>query len=139
MIREILLREGKRDEVLRLLARISPVSGEALPRSQLITLFLRGAPGSQIDAAARAVEARASRNRDSEPKYWVGSLLSYCGRRDAAMRLLRQSVEGGSVNYPAMDHDPQWANVRSDPEFAAIRSFSIENQKRFLAHRARTR
>jgi hypothetical protein len=130
---EILLREGKTDDVARL------ISGANDAEARMVTLFLRRAPEREIDAAAEADEAEVSRSRDSEPKYWVGSMLSYCGRREAALRLLRRSVEEGSVNYPAMDLDPQWANVRSDPRFAAIRSLAIERQKKFLAHRAGSR
>jgi len=36
-----------------------------------------------------------------------------------------------------MDADPMYAGVRSDPEFAAIRTLAIERQKKFLTHRAR--
>ncbi|HXM79621.1 MAG TPA: hypothetical protein VOA00_10340, partial [Thermoanaerobaculia bacterium] len=61
----------------------------------------------------------------------------YCGQRQAALHQLRTAVEGGFVAHPAMETDPLYAGVRSDPEFAAIRALAIERQKKFLAHRAR--
>ena len=74
--------------------------------------------------------------RDSEPKYFVGTNLAFCGQPEPALRLLRRAVEENYCGYPSMDSDPLLESVRGTPEFAAIRSAGIECQKNFLAHRA---
>jgi TolB-like protein/predicted Ser/Thr protein kinase len=133
-----LLRQGQPDEALRTIGAQPLMTGSVLGNQRsLVTLFLRRAPAEEIAAAAQTVAASISAVHDSEPHYWVGSLLSYCGQRQAALRQLRTAVEGGWAAHQAMDADPLYAGVRSDPEFAAIRALAIERQKKFLAHRAR--
>jgi serine/threonine protein kinase len=135
---QILLREGRIKDALRLDSGESGVFGGAVggPRG-LWTLRVGGAPEAERAAVTRELEASVFLAvADPEPKYWVGSLLAFCGRRDAALRLLRAAVEGNFIAYPAMDNDPLWASVRSTPEFAAIRQEAIERQRKFLEHRA---
>jgi eukaryotic-like serine/threonine-protein kinase len=134
---EILLREGKTKEVLRRVGSSSrgffaPLAGA----TGLLTLYLRGAPEAELAAATRESEQNASSISDPEPKYWVGSVLAFCGRREAALRLLRMAVQGNFIAYPAVDNDPLWNGLRSTPEFAAIRQQAIERQKKFLEYRA---
>ncbi|MDQ5859064.1 MAG: tetratricopeptide repeat protein, partial [Acidobacteriota bacterium] len=75
-------------------------------------------------------------DRDSEPKYHVGSLLAFCGERKTALQMLRRAVDENYCSYPAMDSDPLLASIRGTPEFAEIRRAGIECQRRFLTHRA---
>ena len=131
-----LLRQGRPDEALPVAAQMA-ASSLLGRQGTLLALFLRRAPAEEIAAAARTVQAGVAAIGDSEPHYWVGSILSYCGQREAALRQLRTAVEGGWAAYRAMDADPMYASVRSDPEFAAIRALAIERQQKFLAHRAR--
>ena len=99
------MREGKTDEVVRL------SSGGNDAEARMLTLYLRGAPDREIDDAAQAAEQDMARSRDSEPKYWVGSMMSYCGRRDAALRLLRQSVDELGQTVGMVTHDANAAAI----------------------------
>jgi tetratricopeptide (TPR) repeat protein len=130
-----LLRQGRPDEALPIAARVA-ASSTLGRQGTLLALFLRKAPAEEIAAAARKLEGGIA-VRDSEPHYWTGSIFSYCGQREAALRQLRTAVEGGWLSLQAMDTDPLYAAVRSLPEFAVIRAFAVEGQKKFLAHRAR--
>jgi Flp pilus assembly protein TadD len=132
-----LLRQGQSDEARRIGERMDVSSSPLRHQWMLLALILRRAPAEEIAAATSKIERDASAIRDSEPHYWIGSIFSYCGQREAALRQLRTAVEGGWVAHQAMDADPMYAGVRSDPEFAAIRALAIERQKKFLAHRAR--
>jgi len=75
--------------------------------------------------------------RDSEPKYYRGSLMAYCGRKEEALRLLGLAVEENYCSYPALDTDPLLESLRGDPGFAEIRARAIECRQSFLDHRAR--
>jgi TolB-like protein/Flp pilus assembly protein TadD len=134
----VLLREGKPEEALRVAQSI--VRTPALEaQAHLLAAFLRRGPESELQSAADAMAANAARIRDGEPHYWIGSILSSCGRRQAAVRQLRTAAETGWAGYQAMDRDPLYASVRSDPEYARIRAIAVERQNRFLAHRAQTK
>jgi hypothetical protein len=132
----ILLREGRLREAQTLAEKSRSATSVFTPQMKLIDLALRHAPQAEIEPVVRTLEAFTASIHDGEPKYYIGAFLSFCGQHAAALRQLRLAVEGGSVSYPAMDRDPLWEGVRSDPEFAAIRTLAIARQKRFLAHRA---
>ncbi|MBI4482692.1 MAG: tetratricopeptide repeat protein [Acidobacteria bacterium] len=127
----ILLRQGKLDEALQSFQRMSP---NARPRS-LMEACLQRRPSSEIDKISRETEARLIAEPDPEPKYYLATLLAFCGQREAALRLLRRAVEQNYCAYPAMDLDPLLAKIRGDADFDAIRSAAMECQNRFLAHR----
>jgi hypothetical protein len=61
--------------------------------------------------------------------------LAYCGRTDAALRMLSPAIKGGYCAYPAMDSDPFFASLRTNPEFVKLRSAAMKCQQDFLAQR----
>jgi TolB-like protein/tRNA A-37 threonylcarbamoyl transferase component Bud32 len=107
--------------------------------SQAVLACLENRPRAEVNALSSAEAAGLMSIRDSEPKYQGASNLARCGYPDLALRLLRKAVEQNYCGYPAMDKDPLFASIRGTPEFAAIRQAGIECQKRFLAHRDRSR
>ncbi len=48
-------------------------------------------------------------------------MLAYCGRPEAALRFVERAVDGNFCSYPALDQDPIWAAMRSEPEFQRVR------------------
>src|SRR5262249_38229832 len=89
------------------------------------------------DPELRRLESGLLTQRDPEPKYFTARRLSWCGHTDLALRLLRASVEGNYLPYPAMERDPLLANVRKASDYAAIRSLAIEKQKQLAANMGR--
>ena len=130
--RLVFLREGKIEQARQTLARLPP---DRVSRKFLEACLARR-PAAEMASLAREWENAVITQRDSEPKYFVGTTLAFCGQPEAALRLLRRAVEENYCSYPSMDSDPLLESVRGTPEFAAIRSAGIECQKKFLAHRA---
>ncbi len=128
----VLLGQGKTHEALR--------SWQRLPGDDLDRLFmeecLQEGSSSELDALTRDWEARIMALRDSEPKYYVGSLMAYCGQQEAALRLLRRAVEKNYCAYPALETHSLLASLRTRHEFTEIRTSAVECQQRFRAHRA---
>ena len=119
------LRRGDEGAVRKLVA--DPNSGD--------WAVLLSGPSPERDRAAAVVEAIGMRDRDSEGRYIFAGLLARGGYPDAALRLLREAVEGNYLVLAAQYDDPLFDSIRARPEFAAIRSESIRKQKEFLAKR----
>jgi serine/threonine protein kinase len=93
-------------------------------------------PGGVDDEILAQAETRVAQGWDPEPKAWQAATQALCGRKESALRLVRQAVEGNYLPWKFFDRDPLLATVRSDPEYARIRSLAIEKQKALLARRA---
>jgi TolB-like protein/tRNA A-37 threonylcarbamoyl transferase component Bud32 len=133
----LLLRENKLEDAVRI-ARVA-ATGSAFLATQmrLVESFLRRAPEAELAKTERDLIGDSVSIRDSEPHYWIGSLLAFCQRRQAALAQLRAAVDSGWAGSQGLDRDPLYASVRSDPEYARIRAIAVERQKRFLEHRSR--
>jgi serine/threonine protein kinase len=90
---------------------------------------------SQVDIAARKMEAASLAKQDTEPRYEFGALLSYCGQKDAAVRLLRSAIEQNYCAYTALQTDPLLVKLRGTPEFSELLSAAKDCQNKFLAGR----
>jgi hypothetical protein len=49
--------------------------------------------------------------------------------------MLSPAIKGGYCAYPAMDSDPFFASLRTNPEFVKLRSAAMKCQQDFLAQR----
>jgi tetratricopeptide (TPR) repeat protein len=126
----VALDEGKPAEALQALQRASesPLSGRALLES-----CLDSPQSSRCDEAARRIEATALAGVDVEPRYSVAALLSYCGRQDAAIRLLRNAIQHHYCAYIALQKDPLLAKLRGRSEYSGLLSAAKSCQDAFLA------
>jgi len=73
--------------------------------------------------------------RDPETLYVNAAVLSFSGQAGAALRQLREAIQGNYCSYPAMDQDPLFDPIRQRPEFAALHQAAVQCQQNFLAHR----
>jgi hypothetical protein len=97
-------------------------------------------PGSAVDIERLQAEAREAQRsllelRDPEQQYFQAAVLTFCGQREIATKLLFNAI---SLNYcatEALEDDPLLAKLRPYPEFATIRNASLQCQKKFLAGR----
>jgi eukaryotic-like serine/threonine-protein kinase len=128
----ILLGQGKRTEARQAIQRASaaPLVGRDLVQS-----CLDPQQTSQLDEATQKIEAAALAGVDAEPRYLFGAMLSYCGQKDAALRLLRSAIGQNYCAYAALQSDPWLVKFRGTPEFSEMISAAKECQNRFLTQR----
>jgi serine/threonine protein kinase len=128
----ILAGQGKLAEARQAIPRTSdaPLMGR-----DLFQYCLDPKEKSQLDRTAQKVEAAALAGVDAEPRYTYGVLLSYCGQKDAAVRLLRSAIQQNYCAYTALQSDPLLVRLRGTPEFSELLSAAKECQNRFLAQR----
>jgi len=131
----ILLREGKLAEARQ---SIQKASANPLMARDLLQNCLDHSPTSVLDRIAQKTEAAALAQPDGEPRYHVGSLLAYCGRDDAALRLLKSAVQQNYCAYTALQTDPLLVKLRGNSEFNELLSAAKGCQNRFLAQQHQT-
>jgi len=128
----ILMDEGKLTEARQSIQR---TSDNPLMARDLLQSCLAPQQTSELDKTAQKIEAAALAGVDAEPRYWVGALLSYCGQKEAAVRLLRSAVGQNYCAYTALQSDPMLVKLRGSREFNELLSAAKECQNRFLAQR----
>jgi len=131
----VFLREGKLAEARQ---SIQKTSANPLMARDLLQSCFDHSPTSVLDRIAQKTEAAALAQPDGEPRYHLGSLLAYCGRNDAALRLLKSAVEQNYCAYTALQTDALLAKLRGSTEFNKLLSAAKECQNRFLAQRDQT-
>ena len=126
----VALDEGKPAEALQAVqrAQASPLAGR-----DLLQACLDSPQSSRCDDAAHRIEATALAGVDVEPRYSVGALLAYCGRQDAAVRLLRSAIQHHYCAYTALQKDPLLTKLRGAPEFSGLLPAAKSCQEAFLA------
>jgi serine/threonine protein kinase len=128
----VLMGQGKLDEARQVIRNLSD---DPLVRGDVLQACLDPKLTSQLDRAAKKSEATALAGVDAEPRYFGGALMSYCGQRGAAVRLLRSAIEQNYCAYAALQSDPMLAKLRRTPEFSELLAAAKECQNRFLAQR----
>jgi DNA-binding winged helix-turn-helix (wHTH) protein/tetratricopeptide (TPR) repeat protein len=101
------------------------------PTRRLMQPCLEGARGAALDAPVAEFVRHWELNGDPEAPYAVAPMLVYCGRPQDALRFVERAVDGSFCSYPALDLDPIWAGLRSDPEFQRIRVKAIACHEKF--------
>ena len=130
----ILMGQGKLAEARQsILQRTS--DSDSIADVLLIQACLDPQQTSQLDRVAKNSEAVALAGVDAENRYWYGTVLSYCGQKDAAVRLLRSAVEHNYCAYTALQTDPLLVKLRGTPEFNGLLSEAKQCQNRLLAQR----
>jgi serine/threonine protein kinase len=128
----ILMGQGKLAEARQTIQRTSDVP---LMGRDLLQACLDPQQTSQLNEAAQRIETVALAGADPEPRYWVGAVLSYCGQKDAALRLLRSAVENNYCAYTGLQTDPLLGKFRGTPEFSKLLSAAKDCQSTFLEQR----
>ncbi len=128
----ILIGQGKLAEARQ---RIQRMSDATLMGHDLLQVCLDPQQTSQLDITAQKIETAVLAGVDAEPRYAFGTLLSYCGRKAAALRLLRSAIEHNYCAYQTLQSDPMLVKLRGTPEFSELLSAAKQCQSRFLAER----
>ncbi len=128
----VLIGQGKLAEAKQSLRTASdwPLLGR-----DLVRFCLDPQQTSQSNLAAKKVETAAFEALDPEPRYSFGTVLSYCGQKDAAVRMLKSAIQQNYCAYTALQTDPLLVKLRGTPEFSQLLSAARDCQNKFLAQR----
>ncbi len=131
-IAELHLRQGRPAEALAEWRRL-PADDR---RRVLAERCLPGGSSTQGAPTIHDMEPELIRQTDPELSYVEAARLAHCGQRELALRFLGAAVAENYCAALAMDSDPLFKGLRSDPEFQRLRGLAQQCQERFLAHRA---
>jgi TolB-like protein/predicted Ser/Thr protein kinase len=109
----LLLRAGKVAEAREAVRRMP-----AAPHyhKDLLQACLFG-PASELDKIAHGDEVGRPTDPDPELLYYQGSILAYCGKKEAALHMLQTAVESNYCSYSQLLDDPLLAKLRGDKRF----------------------
>jgi serine/threonine protein kinase len=122
----ILLRENKVPEAREAAKRMS-----TNPRyhRDLLEACLEPGHTADLDRIAHDMTTNFPAELDPEPWYTQGAILAYCGKKDAALHLLKAAVQQNYCAYSALLADPLLAKLRSSAEFDEILTAAHECQE----------
>jgi len=113
----ILLREGKVAEA-REAVKLMPK--EPRFHRDLLEACLGIRPASELDRIAHEAEVSPPAEPDPEIWYYQGALYGYCGKKQAAFKMLQSAVEQNYCAYSNLLSDPLLAKMRAEPEFSRV-------------------
>ncbi len=103
------------------------------PFKALVNACFNGAPAAELEQEVRAYTPISFADPDPENRYWDTALLTICGKRDVALRLLKSAIEGHYCAYSALQKDPLLAPLRGTQEFKQLLSAAKECENKFRA------
>jgi DNA-binding winged helix-turn-helix (wHTH) protein/TolB-like protein len=127
---EVLMREGKTTEALR-------IPAPQVPHWDSYKMLLACASGA-APAAIRALASKVGADDDPEVDYLFAGHLAYCGQTEAALRMLKTAIDHNYCSFPAMDIDPFFNQLRTNPQFRKVRSAGIACHNDFASNRDKT-
>ena len=126
----LLLREGKLEEA-REAAKHMPEAPHY--HTDLVQACLQLRPAAELDSLTRAAETGPANDSDPELLYYQGSILSFAGKKNASLQLIKHAIEHDYCSLSQLRSDPLLANIRSTPEFSQLLSAAANCQKKYLA------
>jgi len=75
---------------------------------------------ADMDRIVREAESSVMIEPDPEEWYRIGSLMAYCGQKDAALRLLKAAVQQNYCAYSALLEDPLLKDLRKETAFNEV-------------------
>src|SRR5713226_3326032 len=130
----ILLRAGKLAEARE---AVKKTSANPVYHRDLLEACLGLRPPSELDRIARDFETTQPVEPDPELWYYQGSILAFCGKKEAAFRLFTMAIEQNYCSYSNLLSDPLVAKLRSDPKFDQVLTAASNCQKAIPNPRSR--
>jgi eukaryotic-like serine/threonine-protein kinase len=126
----LLLREGKVDEA-REAAKHIPTAPHY--HANLLQACLQLRPAAELDTLARVAETGPANDSDPELLYYQGSILSFGGKKNASLQMIKHAIEHDYCALSQLRSDSLLLNIRSTPEFSQLISAAANCQKKYLA------
>jgi len=122
----ILLRENKVAEAREAIKRMS---GNPRWHRDLLEACLEPGHTADLDRIAHDMTANFPTELDPEVWYTQGTILAFCGKKDAAFHMIHSAVQQNYCSYSALLSDPLLAKLRSSAEFDKILTAAHECQQ----------
>jgi serine/threonine protein kinase/tetratricopeptide (TPR) repeat protein len=113
----ILLRQGKLDQARE---AVKKMPGNPRYHRDLLEACVGLQPPSELDRIAQQDLTTQPAEPDPEIWYYQGAILGYCGKKEAALHMLKLAVGQNYCAYSNLLSDPLLANLRADPKFNAV-------------------
>ncbi len=113
----ILLREGKVAEARE---AVKQMPRAPVYHRDLLESCLQSPPAADLDRIAREAETNLPSDPDPETWYYEGTILAYCGKKQAALHLLESAVEQNYCAYTNLLSDPLLAKLRAETAFDKV-------------------
>ena len=102
--------------------------------NQPMLACLNGTSTLNATTASRGVAAILA-DPDPEVHYVVAPDLLFCGQKDLALQMVKQSIAGHYCPYAGLQNDSMWAKLRGTPEFDALLADAKKCRDDFKAKR----
>ncbi len=96
------------------------VGKSVLYHRELIMACTQPQRPADMDRIVHEAETSVMTELDPEEWYHVGALMAYCGRPDAALRLLKAAVQQNYCAYSALLDDPLLKQLRKETAFDEV-------------------
>jgi len=113
----LLMREGKLAEARE---SVKHMSTNPHYHRDLLEACLGVRPQTELDKMAHELETAQPADPDPELAYYQGAILASCGKKAAALHMLRTAVELNYCAYSNLLSDPLLAKLRAEPEFNVV-------------------
>ena len=122
----LLLREG---DIAKAREAVRQMPANPRYHRDLLEACLGMRTPAEADRMARAAETTAPTTSDPEVLYYLGTLFAYCGKQQAALRLLQSAIEQHYCAYSNLQVDPLLSKLRTAPGFDKLLNAAKECQK----------
>ena len=110
----LLLREGKLTETREAVKRMPSTPHY---HRDLMEACLGLRPRSELHRLAHEAETSGPSDPDPEMSYYQGAIFAYCGKKDAALHMLKAAIEQNYCAYSNLLSDPLLRGLHSDRQF----------------------
>jgi len=125
----VLIGQGKEGEAREAVKRVSVND----PGFALLAECLNHGPQGKRHRLAAQMEESLEGDRDPENVFFFATLAAYCGEKDVAFRIMKQSIEHNYCVGAGLHSYPMLGKLRGTPELAQLEAAAKDCQKRFSA------
>ncbi len=126
----LLLREGKVEEARE---GVKQMPTSLHYHRDLVEACLGLRPPAELDRMAREAETTEPTETDPENAYYRASVLAYCGKKSAAVYLLKNAISHDYCAYSQLQFDPMLVKLRGTGEYDPLLAAAKQCQQRYLA------
>lgn len=124
----LILREGNVEEARQ---AVKQMPGGPRYGRDLVEACLDPKAGPKLDAIVHQLETTEP-DADPELAFHPGAILTFCGKKSAAVHLLKSAIERDYCAYSQLQFDPLLAKLRGSREYDQLLSEAKQCQQKYL-------